>query len=443
MKRLFLMLCLFAATASADLMKLTITQGHTDPMPIALPVFEGTTDAEKAMGEKITAIIKNDLESTGLFYVIPPESFIEQQLHFNVVPRFQDWKIIKTQALVNGFVKFNKKGQISVGARLWDIFSESEMKDAAAAFQTEEKFWRRIAHIIADMIYKRLTGEDGYFDTRIVYINKTHMDGKNLARLAIMDQDGANHKLLTNGNEPVLSPRFAPSMQKIAYMTFVHGSTPKVFVLDLETGKQNLVGTFPGLTFAPRFAPGSDKLIMSQALDGSSSLYEYHIKSGATRRLTKVRAIDTSPSYSPDGKNIVFNSDRSGAQHLFVMDQDGANVKRISFGQGRYATPVWSPRGDLIAFTKIHKGQFYIGVMKTDGSDERLIATGYLVEGPTWAPNGRTLMYWKESKPHPTSKYPPSQLYAIDITGGNERLVKTPGDATHPAWSPPLPLSVE
>lgn len=443
MNRFLLILCLLAGTASADMMKLTVTQGHADPMPIALPVFEGTTDAEKAMGEKITAIIKADLESTGLFYVIPPESFIEQQIPFNIVPRFQDWKIIKAQALANGYVKFKKKGQISIGARLWDIFSESEMKDAAAAFQTEEKFWRRIAHIIADMIYKRLTGEEGYFDTRIVYVNKAHMDGKNLARLAIMDQDGANHKLLTNGEEPVMSPRFAPSMQKIAYMIFVREEIPKVFVLDLETGKQKLVGSFPGLTFAPRFSPSSDKLIMSQALDGSSSLYELHLNSGKTRRLTKVRAIDTSPSYSPDGKQIVFNSDRSGSQHLFIMDEDGNNAKRISFGQGRYATPVWSPRGDLIAFTKIHKGQFYIGVMKADGSDERLIATGYLVEGPTWAPNGRTLLFWREDKPHGSSKYPPSQLYAIDITGGNERAIKTPGDATHPAWSPPLPLTVQ
>lgn len=443
MKPFLLMLCLLVSSASADLMKLTITQGQTDPMPIAIPVFEGTTDEEKAMGQQITDIIKNDLESSGLFRVIPPESFIEQNIPFNVVPRFQDWKIVKAQALVNGFVKFNKKGQISVGARLWDVFSESEMKDAAAAFQTSEKFWRRIAHIIADMIYKRLTGEDGYFDTRIVYVHKSHVDGKNLARLAIMDQDGANHKLLTNGDEPVLSPRFAPSMQKIAYMTFVSGSTPKVFVLDLETGKQKLVGTFPGLTFAPRFSPSSDRLIMSQALNGSSSLYDLHLNSGKTARLTKTMAIDTSPSYSPDGKQVVFNSDRSGAQHLFVMDADGGNAKRISFGQGRYATPVWSPRGDLIAFTKIHKGQFYIGVMQADGSDERLIATGYLVEGPTWAPNGRTLMYWKESKPHTTSTYPPSQLYAIDITGGNERVVKTPGDAAHPAWSPPLPLTVE
>lgn len=443
MRRVFLLLCLLVTTASAEMLKLTVTQGHADPMPIAIAAFEGNTPAEQEMGEKITAIIKADLESTGLFRIIPPESFIEQKVPFNVVPRFQDWKIIKAQALVNGYVKFTKKGHIAVGARLWDVFSETEMKDAASAFQTEEKFWRRMAHIIADMIYKRLTGEEGYFDTRVVYVNKAHMEGKNLARLAIMDQDGANHKILTNGEEPVISPRFAPSMQKIAYMTFVGGEIPKVFVLDLETGKQQLVGTFPGLTFAPRFSPQSDKLVMSQALRGSSSLYEITLKTGKVVQLTNVRAIDTSPAYSPDGKKIVFNSDRSGGQHLYTMDEDGSNVKRISFGQGRYATPVWSPRGDLIAFTKIYKGQFYIGVMKTDGSDERLIATGYLVEGPTWAPNGRTLLFWREDKPHKASKYPPSQLYAIDITGNNERVIKTPGDATHPAWSPPLPLSVE
>ena len=311
---------------------------------------------------------------------------------------------------------------LRVEFRLWDVYAENQLK--GQSFTTTKDNWRRVAHVIADAIYERLTGEKGYFDTRIVYVSETGPATKRGKRLAIMDQDGENHKFLTSGAAMALTPRFSPNLQKVTYMSYA-GSMPKVYILDIETGRQELLGSFPGMTFAPRFSPDSSKVLLSYANNGRTNIYEMDLKRRTSKQLTSGPAIDTSPSYSPDGSQIVFNSDRGGNQQLYVMNADGSDVHRISFGTGRYATPVWSPRGDYIAFTKMANGQFYIGVMYPDGSGERLLASGYLVEGPTWSPNGRVLMYFRQDKGNSRSNAP-VKLYSIDLTGYNERMIVTP-----------------
>jgi TolB protein len=317
--------------------------------------------------------------------------------------------------------------------RLWDVFAEQQM--AGLAYFTAPSNWRRIAHIISDAIYKRITGEDGYFDTRVVYIAESGPHERRVKRLAIMDQDGENHRFLTDGGTLVLTPRFSPTLQEITYLSFT-GGIPRVYIRNIDTGQQEVIGEFPGMTFAPRFSPDGEKLIISMAMDGNSELYTIDLRTRAKKRLTNSSAIDTSPSYSPDGRQIVFNSDRGGSQQLYVMDADGTKVRRISHGNGRYATPVWSPRGDLIAFTKIQEGKFYIGVMRPDGSGERLLTEGYHVEAPTWAPNGRVLMFFRQEPIRKDGGGGGSRLYSIDLTGRNEREIPTPLDASDPAWSP-------
>lgn len=439
MRLLIFMLCFVCSTAWAEL-KLEVNQGHTKPLPIAVLEFEGDTQEEKDLAKKMAKVIKDDLKSTGLFEIIPSSGFIQEKVDFDMTPRFQDWRLIKANALINGKIKVLEGGKISTGFRLWDVYASQAMTHSA--FKTDKKYWRRTAHLVADAIYKRITGEQGYFDTRIVYVSET---GGQLARkrkLAIMDQDGANHKFLTDGEKTVITPRFSPMMQTITYMTY-ENKIPKVFTLDLETGNQKLVGQFPGLTYAPRFSPDGKSVIMSQAFEGSSSIYVMNLETKRVKRLTKGRFIDTSPCYSPDGEKIAFNSDRSGQKQLYTMDAKGGNIKRISYGSGVYATPVWSPRGDLIAFNKMEKGTFYIGVMKPDGTDERLVSSGYMVEGPTWAPNGRTIMFGRQGKSHKDGKQDRAELVVIDITGRNERVLKTPLDASDPAWSPSLPLTIK
>lgn len=438
MKKLYFLVALLSLwmirPAQAEL-QIDVTGGVSNPMPIAFPQMIAESGAAQSYGEQIREVIIADLERSGLFRLIPENSYIQKLKSINEAPAFNDWKAINASALVQTAIQESDANKLKVEMRLWDVFAENQMK--GQSFTTTKANWRRIAHVIADTIYERLTGEKGYFDTRIVYVSETGPATRRVKRLAIMDQDGENHKFLTSGSSLVLTPRFSPNMQKITYLSYA-GTIPKVYILDIETGRQTLVGNFPGMTFAPVFSPDSNKLLMSYANNGKTNIYEMDLKTKQIKRITQPVAIDTSPSYSPDGKQIVFNSDRGGNQQLYVMNADGSDIHRISFGSGRYATPVWSPRGDYIAFTKMANGEFYIGVMYPDGSGERLLASGYLVEAPVWAPNGRVLMYFRQDKGSSRSNAP-VRLYTIDLTGYNERMVVTPTDASDPAWSPLLP----
>lgn len=437
-KRYFLVVLLsmlFAAPAARAELQIDVSGGVSNPLPIAFPEMISSSPIAKDFGERIREVVIADLERSGLFRLIPENSYIQQIKSINEVPAFNDWKAINANALVQTAIQESGTDSLKVEMRLWDVYAENQMK--GQSFSTPKSNWRRIAHVIADTIYERLTGEKGYFDTRIVYISETGPATRRIKRLAIMDQDGENHKFLTSGSSLVLTPRFSPNMQKITYLSY-SGTVPKVYILDIETGRQTLVGNFPGMTFAPVFSPDSNKLLMSYANNGKTNIYEMDLRTKQTKRITQPISIDTSPSYSPDGKQIVFNSDRGGDQQLYVMNADGSDIHRISFGSGRYATPVWSPRGDYIAFTKMANGEFYIGVMYPDGTGERLLASGYLVEAPVWAPNGRVLMYFRQDKGTSRSNAP-VRLYTIDLTGYNERMVITPTDASDPAWSPLLP----
>ena len=426
---------LLAAPARAQL-RVDITEGFRAPLPIAVPDLFGDNPQETQLGKDIAGVVSANLERSGLFKPVDPKAFIQSPQTLRVAPNFGEWRTINANALVTGTAQVRGDGQLRVEFRLWDVFAGQQL--VGLAFSTAPQHWRRLAHKISDAIYKRLTGEEGYFDTRVVYIAESGPLTRRVKRLAIMDQDGANHRFLTDGRHLTLTPRFSPTLQEVTYFAIVN-DRPRVYLLSIDTGKQEVLGDFPGMTFAPRFSPDGNKVIMSMAQDGNSEIYALDLRTRRTQRLTNDVGIDTSPSYAPDGSKIVFNSDRGGSQQLYVMEADGGGVKRISFGAGRYATPVWSPRGDLIAFTKMHQGQFYIGVMRPDGSDERLLTSGYLVEGPTWAPNGRVLMYYRQTPVDARGRGGVARLYSIDLTGHNEREVVTPMEASDPAWSPLIP----
>lgn len=426
------LLCLFPSISRAEV-QIDVVGAMSDPMPIAFPDILSSGFLVGQQGSKVKDVITADLKSSGLFRIIPENSYIQSFRTVNDQPNFVDWRAINSHALVQAAI-VEVGADLRIDVRVWDVPAGKQL--FSQSFTTTRNNLRKTAHIIADKIYERLTGEKGYFNTRVVYVSESGPAKRRIKRLAIMDQDGENHKFLTSGNTMALTPRFAPNMQKITYLSF-SGSQPKVYILDINTGRQELVGHFPGMTFAPAFSPDSNKIVFSFASNGNTEIYEMNMATKSTKQLTKHPAIDTSPSYSPDGKSIVFNSDRGGNQQLYVMDADGSNVRRISFGQGRYATPTWSPRGDYIAFTKMSGGQFYIGVMYPDGSGERVLASGYLVEAPVWAPNGRVLMFFRQERGGLINAAPVS-LYSIDLTGYNERRIVTPADGSDPAWSPLL-----
>lgn len=415
--------------SSSHAVKGRVTQGTIEPLRIALPAFTGATAEHLQLGDSIANVIAGDLESTGLFEALDRASFIERVSTVDRSPRFADWRVIKAQALTVGRVSQRSDGKLKVEFRLWDVFTGRQT--AGQTFATERYNWRRISHLVADAIYERLTGEKGYFDTRVVFIDETGPKSSRIKRLAVMDQDGQNMRLLTRGDSLVLTPRFSPSTQMVAYMSYA-GGQPRVYLMNTDTGQRRVVGDFPGMTFAPRFSPDGRRIIMSLQEGGNSDLFEMDLQSRQTRRLTRTPAIETAPCYAPNGRQIVFESDRDGTQQLYVMNADGSGQHRISFGEGRYSTPVWSPRGDLIAFTKLYAGRFLIGVMRPDGKGERILTGGFHNEGPTWAPNGRVLMFFRDS---PGANGGP-KIYSIDLTGYNERQLSTPGFASDPAWSP-------
>ncbi|MDA5194914.1 Tol-Pal system beta propeller repeat protein TolB [Govanella unica] len=422
-------------------LKVDITKGNVDPLPIAITAFTGVA-AEKTLeggtdeiGRNIAGVITNNLARSGLFRTIDPKAFINAGETPGGRPNFGNWRGIGAQALVTGQVQLQTDGRLRVEFRLWDVYGESQM--TGLQYFSAPRTWRQVAHMVSDAIYKRLTGEDGYFNTRIVYISESGPMNKREKRLAIMDQDGYNHRFLTSGKDLVLTPRFSPTAQEITYMAY-YNNRPRVYLYNIDTGTQELLGDYPGMTFAPRFAPDGNKVIFSMAASGNTDIYEMDLRTRKSRRLTADPNIDTSPSYSPDGQEIVFNSDRGGTQQLYVMDANGGNVRRISFGDGRYATPVWSPRGDLIAFTKQSKGRFYIGVMRPDGKGERLLTESFMEEGPTWAPNGRVIIFYRKDPYDRNGKGGATSLWSVDLTGYNLRKIITPLDASDPAWSPLL-----
>jgi TolB protein len=428
MPLLALVALVVAPLSARAVVELNITQGTIQPLPIAITDFASDGSLEPDVAREISDVVASDLQSSGLFKPIDHAAFIEKGLDTARAPRFEDWRTINAQALVVGRIG-NADGRLKAEFRLWDTFAGKQL--TGEQFFTQPKEARRIGHLIADAIYERITGEKGYFDTRVVFVDETGPKDKRVKRLAIMDQDGHNVRLLSSGQDLVLTPRFSPSTQEITYMSF-EGDTPKVYLLNIETGQKEIVGAFPGMTFSPRFSPDGQRIVMSLEDGGNANIYAMDLRSRRTMQLTKTQAIDTAPCFSPDGRHLVFETDRDGSQQIYVMNADGSDQHRISSGSGSYSTPVWSPRGDLVAFTKLTEGQFLIGVMKPDGTGERILTEGFHNEGPTWAPNGRVLMFFRES---PGATGGP-RLFTIDLTGYNERQVATPSFGSDPAWSP-------
>ena len=433
---IILIISLLSSQAFSEDLRIKINSGQVEPLPIAIANFTGEEGGSSKIGMQISTVVSNNLVGSGQFKAIESAAFIAPPTNPSVRPNFTDWTPLGIKALITGSVKNINDQQIEVEFRLWDVIAETDL--IGLRLSVNSKAWRRVAHIISDEIFERLSGDSGYFDTRIVYVAESGPQNNRIKRLAIMDQDGENHQFLTDGSFLVLTPRFSPTSQEITYLAYFKNE-PRVYIFNLETGQQELLGSFPGMTFAPRFSPSGEKIIMSLAEKGVTDIYTMDLNNQEVKRLTNSPSIDTSPSFSPDGKKIIFNSDRGGTQQLYIMDSNGRNVKRISFGKGRYATPVWAPKGELIAFTKILKNKFYIGVMSPDGSGERLLAQGYLVEGPTWAPNGRVLMYFKQAAPIDDGKSTTVNLFKIDVTGFRETRIVTPSDGSDPAWSPLLP----
>jgi TolB protein len=420
-----------SAPSSDDGSAINVTPSGAAPIPVAIPLFTDPSGAPSDIGTQITGVISSDLGHSGQFRPIDPSSFVPNSIA-NGVPVWANWSILGAQALITGDVADQGGGQLRVEFRLWSITQQKQVQ--GTAYTTTPANWRRIAHIIGDVVYQQLIGESGYFDSRVAYISEAGPVTSPVRRLAVMDYDGANNQFLTDGSSMALSPQFNPTRQQLAFVSF-QGNNPRVYLFDLQSGSQSLVGSFGEMTIGPRFSPDGNSLLMSVSHGGGAAIVKVGASGGGMTELTDYTSINVTPSFSPDGSQIVFNSDRDGNQQLFVMGADGSGAKRISFGDGQYAEPAWSPRGDLIAYTRWGSGGFSIGVMQPDGSGERILSQGFLVEGATFCPNGRVIMFYRQT---PTEDGHDSRLVTIGIDGFNERLVDTPTNASDPSWSPLL-----
>lgn len=422
----FVPVSLHAPMAHAEI-SITLNSATFAPLPIAITEFSG--DPEVAAG--ITEVITNNLQRIGYFAPIDPAAFVEKSANFDAVPDFAAWQSINAQGLVTGRAVREAGGRIRVEFRLWDVTSGQQL--AGQQFYTDPVNWRRIGHIISDAVLTRVTGLKGMFDTRIVFVDETGTKENRRKRLAVMDQDGANQRFLTRGEELVVSPRFSPISQEVAFMSQRQNESTRVQLLNIETGQREVVGSFPDMTTSPQFTPDGQQIMLSLQQGGNANIYAINLRSRTTTRVTSTNAIDTSPSVSPDGSKMVFESDRGGGTQLYVMNVDGSDQRRISFGEGRYSQPVWSPRGDYIAFTRSRAGQFAIGIMKPDGSGERILTEGYHNESPSWAPNGQFIMFFSDPGGEGGGR-----LFMVDITGRVRAQIPTPSFASDPAWSPLL-----
>ena len=415
-------------------LRIEITEGVIEPLPFAAPDFVAEGADAQQLARQITQVVAANLTGTGLFREIPPSAYISQVSNFDAPVQYADWKAINAQALITGAVDVAPGGQMTVKFRLFDVFAGAPLGEGLQLSGARDG-WRRMAHKVSDEVYSRITGEGGYFDSRVVFVSEAGPKDRRERRLAIMDYDGANAQFLTDASAIVLAPRISPQGDRVIYTSYETGF-PQIFELDIaDLSRRALNVSTESMSFAPRYAPDGRTVVYSQSQGGNTDIFTLDTRGGQPIRLTSSPAIDTAPSFSPDGSRIVFESDRSGTQQLYIMPATGGEPRRISFGQGRYGTPVWSPRGDLIAFTKQNRGRFHIGVMRTDGSEERLLTASFLDEGPTWSPNGRVIMFTRETAG--ASGAP--ALFSVDISGRNLRRVSSPSAASDPAWSPLLP----
>ena len=429
-------LFLFVSSAGAAPLEVDITRGKIEPLPIAITKFNYENEKEKEFSDKIFKIISYDLESSGFFRKLSNEAFLQNEKEVFDLPYFSDWRLIDANLIVSGNIKI-LDGKIEIKLKLWDVYGEKVILSKKIAGVSISN-WRFLSHILSNIIYEKATGEKGYFDTKIVYVSEQRESNKKIKRIAIMDYDGENHYYLTDGKELVLTPRFSPNGKDIVYLSYKNNK-PSVYILNLLTKETKILGNFDGMSFAPRFSYDAKKIIFSLTKRGSSNIFILNVLDDKVSQITNNRYINTSPYFAPSGKEIVFSSDRAGKQNIYILKLSPSlnkKPRRITYGKGNYATPVWSPRGDLIAFTKTVNKKFYIGVINTNGKNERLIAEGYLAEGPSWSPNGRTLTYYKINKKNDKEKA--SKLYTIDITGNLERVLETPDEASDPDWGPSI-----
>ena len=421
---LFVAACL--ANAAHAVITIKITESTEAKQSIAIVPFGWQHGGEAPLAE-IAAIVAGDLARTGQYEPVPFDSLPSRPIRHEQI-NFKDWRLLGTNDLVIGNVTPALDGQYVIEFQLYDVLRRKQV--IGYQFTASQRLVRRVAHQIADEIYKELTGVRGAFDTRVAYVTEvTEADGSARYALAISDVDGHNEHVILDSPQPVMSPSWSPDGSKLAYVSFESGE-PGIFIQDIATGERERIASFPGINGAPAFSPDGGHLAMTLSKDGNAEIYVMDLSTRRLRRMTRNVAIDTEPAWSPDGKSLVFTSDRGGKPQIYRIEVDGGRPERLTFEGSYNARPVYSPDGSRLALVHREDGRYRIGLFDMENRALQVLTDSELDESPSFAPNGRMILY-------ATTDGAGSVLAAVSPDGRmHQRLAVQTGGVREPAWSP-------
>jgi TolB protein len=422
---LFAGLMLAGAAPARAILSIEITQGSDAGLPIAVVPFGWNGPGKPP--EAIADIVANDLVRSGRFVSLPREKFVSFPARKEDVV-YKEWRVIEAEALVIGTIAPAGGGRYHVQFRLFDVFKQAQL--AGLQYTVDRTLLRTVAHQIADVIYEQLTGEPGAFNTRIAYVTREEAgEQRYVYHLQIADSDGHNPRTIVRSVEPLLSPAWAPDGKRIAYGSF-EDKRPKIYVQNLADGRRQVIAQFQGINGAPAWSPDGKRLALALSRSGDPELYVLELASGRLKRLTNDPAIDTEPAWSPDGRHIVFTSDRSGRPQIYRMPADGGKVERLTF-EGEYnSRPSYSPDGEMLTLVSANQGRFQVATLRLDTGAMQVLTDTRLDESPTFAPNGRIILY-------ATQVGGRGVLASVSADGRVRQLYRLEqGDVREPAWSP-------
>ncbi len=425
--RLLLLMLLSTSWAHAQgELEIVIDRGVENALPIAVIPF-GWNGAPDEQPIDLHVTIANDLARSGRFATMDELDMPQQPAQFGHV-NFSDWQLLRMENIVIGNLKQTETGDFEIEFRLLDAYREAQL--TGFRIRARRTQLRRTAHRISDIIFEKLTGVRGAFDTRIAYVTvKQNAAGEERHSLLIADADGFNPQVLLESDQSLMSPAWSPDGQYLAYVSF-EGNSSSVFVQNIRSGERNEVAAHRGINSAPAFSPDGGRLALTLSRDGDAEIYVLHLSTNSLQRITRNRAIDTEPNWSPDGSRLIFTSDRGGTPQIYQVDLQGGAPQRLTFEGAYFARPRYSPDGTGITMVHGENGFYRIGYLDLDNGYLSVLTRNRLDESPSFSPNGSMIIY-------ATNGRRGSELAAVSADGRvHQRLALQDGEVREPAWGP-------
>lgn len=415
---LFLLMTSLWSVSNAQL-NIEVVGAGMQRIVVAVPNFGG----DESLGREIATTVRNDLNRSGLFRIIDTESQVAEE---NSAVDFNIWRTRGADALATATAT-RPSGQIEVRVRVADIIKRGTLGSTVVSAPGNNA--RLAGHKVADFIYQKLTGQPGYFSSRIAYVLKQGNGPSAQYQLMVADADGQNSVPVFKYNQPIISPTWSPDGSKLAYVSF-EKNKPVIFEQTLKTGARRAVASFRGSNSAPAWSPDGSRLVVALSREGGTQLYSINLATLQSNRLTNTSGIDTEPAFSADGQWLYFTSDRGGSPQIYRMPANGGNAQRISFDGNYNVTARPSPDGRTLALITRRDGGFRVATLDLATRQVTVLTDSQRDESPTFAPNGQMILYATILGGH-------GVLAAVSTDGQiRQKLSAVNGDAREPAWGP-------